>query len=183
MDDNRKQLAKKYEKIKLTVSISEGIVSFILLVLFVIAGYSKKLESYSYSFTNNSYIALLIFTLVILAVSTIISFPADYIFDFRLEHKFNLSNQTFGKWLTEKFKGTLVVGIISVPIGFLFYYLLRNYQLWWLYLACIVCVYTVLLAQIAPILIFPLFYKFKSVENEGLKEKIIQLCNKAGFKV
>src|SRR4030095_16856347 len=39
------------------------------------------------------------------------------------------------------------------------------------------------LAQIAPIIIMPIFYKFKPIENEGLKEKILNLCNKAGFKV
>ena len=61
MDENRKILAKKYEKIKLTIGISEGIGSFILIVLFVALGYSKELEKYAYSFTSNPYLALLIF--------------------------------------------------------------------------------------------------------------------------
>src|SRR5207244_4492708 len=65
----------------------------------------------------------------------------------------------------------------------LFYYLIRNYELWWLYLAIIVWIYSVLLAQIAPVLIFPLFYKFKPIENESLKERIMKLCEKVGFKV
>jgi hypothetical protein len=44
MDENRKLLAKKYEKIKLSVNITESIISFVLLILFLYFGYSKKLE-------------------------------------------------------------------------------------------------------------------------------------------
>jgi STE24 endopeptidase len=74
-------------------------------------------------------------------------------------------------------------GVIGAPIAFLFYWLISSYELWWLYLACIVWGYTVLLAQIAPVLIFPLFYKFSRIENEDLTGKLMALCEKAGFKV
>ena len=183
MDENRKQLAKKYEKTKLTVGIAEGIISFILLVLFVALGYSKELESYAYSYTGNSYLALLIFVFILGMINALISFPVDYYFGFRMEHKYGLSNQSFGGWIGDKIKGALVGSVIAAPIAFLFYYLLKNYTLWWLYLACVVWIYSIFLAQIAPILIFPIFYKFKPIESESLKEKILNLCQKAGFKV
>ncbi len=183
MDEKRKQLARQYEKIKLTVSITEGIVSFVLLLLFLWLGYSKKLELFAYSFTSNPYLALVIFGLVIGAVSSILSFPVDYFFGYRLEHTYGLSNQTFLGWISEKFKGALVGGVIGAPIAFLFYWLISSYELWWLYLACIVWGYSMLLAQIAPVVIFPLFYKFTALDNDGLKEKLLLLCNKAGFKV
>ena len=72
---------------------------------------------------------------------------------------------------------------IAAPIAFLFYWLISGYGLWWLYLACIVWVYSVLLAKIAPSLIFPLFYKFTPIENEELKNKLMLLCGNAGFKI
>ena len=183
MDDSRQILAKKYEKIKITVSISEGMVSFLLLILFVALGYSKELEKFSFGYTSNPYFALLIFGIVLALGGSILSLPVDYIFGFRLEHKFGLSNQALTGWITDKFKAMLVGAVIGAPIGFLFYYLLSSYALWWLYLACIVWVYSILLAQIAPVLIFPIFYKFKPIENDVLKERIIRLCEKAGFKI
>ena len=183
MDENRKKLAKRYERIKLTVNISEGLFSFILIVLFVLLGYSKKLENYSYSFTSNPYLALLIFTLILVLVNSIISFPVDYFLGFSLERKFGLSNQAFSGWLGEKIKGAAVGMVIAAPLGFLFYYLLKNYTLWWLYLACAILFYSILLARLAPVLIFPIFYKFKPLENENLTEKILKLCSKVGFKV
>jgi STE24 endopeptidase len=183
MDETRKQLAKKYEKIKLTVNITESILSFIILLVFVIAGYSKKLEVFVFQYTSNPYLALVYFGLIIGTVSSVLSFPVDYFFGFRLEHKFGLSNLTFAGWIKEKLKAALVGGIIAAPIAFLFYWLISSYELWWLYLACIVWGYTVLLAKIAPVLIMPIFYKFKPIENESLNKKLMELCDKAGFKV
>ena len=183
MDEARKALAKKYEKIKLTVGVIEGIFSFILLLLFVVLGYSKSLERYAFSYTANPYIALIIFGLVLGLVSSVLSLPVDYIFGFRLEHKFSLSNQTLKGWIVEKAKSALIGSVIGAPLAFLFYYLLCNYTLWWLYLAGIVWIYTILLAQIAPIVIMPLFYKFIPIENESLKERILKLCERVGFKV
>ena len=183
MDESRKQLAKKYEKIKLTVTVTEGVFSFILLVLFVALGYSKRLEIFVFEFTSNPYIALIYFGLIIGLISTIISFPIDYQFGFKLEHKFGLSNLTFWGWLKEKFKAGLVSMLIGIPIVFLFYWLISAYQNWWLYLAFFVLGYSVLLAQIAPVLILPIFYKIKPIENESLKGKISKLCNQIGFKI
>ena len=183
MDENRKQLAKKYSKIKLTVGITEGIISFIVLFLFITLGYSKKLELIVYGYTSNPYIALVYFGLIIGIVSSVISFPVDYFFGFRLEHKFGLSNLTFGGWILEKLKAALVGGVIAAPIAFLFYWLISSYEFWWFYLGCIVFGYSVLLAKVAPVIIMPLFYKFKPIENEVLKEKLLKLCDEAGFKV
>lgn len=183
MDENRKLLAKKYEKIKLSVNITESIISFLLLILFLYFGYSKKLEYFAFGYTSNPYLALVIYGLVLGIFSSIISFPVDYIFGFRLEHKFGLSNLTFTGWITEKLKGAMVGAVIGAPIAFLFYWLISNYELWWFYLGCIVFGYSVLLTQIAPVFIFPIFYKFTPIENEELKNKLMEFCSKAGFKV
>lgn len=183
MDENRKILAKKYEKIKLSVNIIESVLSLILLFAFLYFGYSKKLELVAFGYTSNPYIALVIYGLVIGLVSSVLSFPIDYFFGFRLEHKFGLSNLTFFGWIGEKAKAALVGAVIGAPIAFLFYWLISNYELWWFYLGCIVFGYSVILAQIAPVLIFPLFYKFTPIENEDIKNRLTELCSRAGFKV
>jgi STE24 endopeptidase len=183
MDEDRKKLAKKYEKIKLTVGITESIISAILIFLFLWLGYSKMLADYAFSFTSNSYAALVIFVFIIGLISSVLSFPLDYFFSFRLEHKFGLSNQKFIKWIEEGLKSLAVGIVLGTPILLLFYFMLLNYEQWWLWFGCVVMVYSVILAQIAPVVIFPLFYKFKSIDNETIKERILRLCDKAGFKV
>ncbi len=100
--------AKKYNNIKLAIGISEGIVSFILILLFVWLGYSKELENYLSEYFSNQYLLFLAFLFVLGLAGSILSFPISYYTGFYLEHKYNLSNQTFWKWILEGLKGLLV---------------------------------------------------------------------------
>jgi len=176
--------AKKYNNIKLAIGISEGIVSFVLLFLFVSLGYSLKLENYLSEFTSNPYLLFLTFILVIGFVGSVLSLPVSYYSGFYLEHKYNLSNQTFWKWILEGIKGLLVSLVIGIPILLTFYYILNTfYSLWWLPFAIIMFFISVLLSQIFPVLIFPIFYKITPIEDENLRERITTLANHAKLKV
>jgi STE24 endopeptidase len=186
MSDNtagRKEQAKKYEKVKLIAGITEGVLTFILILVMVISGFTGRLAEFSESYASNSYLQLLIFGALIGIITTLLSFPFDYFFGFRLEHKYGLSNLTFMGWIKEKAKGFAVGMLLGLPLIFLFYYLLTNYEYWWVIFGVIVTLYSVLLAQIAPVFIFPLFYKFNPIEDETLKEKILALCSRIGFKI
>ena len=176
--------AKKYNNIKLAVGISEGIVSFILILLFVWLGYSRELEMYLSNYVSNPYLLFIVYLFVIGFVGSILSFPVSYYSGFYLEHKYNLSNQTFWKWILEGLKGLLVSLIIGVPILLLFYFTLNQFgDLWWLPFATLMFFVSVVLSQIFPILIFPIFYKITPIENENLKERIKKLAHNAKLKV
>jgi STE24 endopeptidase len=56
-------------------------------------------------------------------------------------------------------------------------------NLWWLLFAIILFFLSVVLAQIVPILILPLFYKISPLQNEELKNRIQKLAQGAGIKV
>ena len=176
--------AKRYNNIKLAIGISKGIVSFIIIFLFVWLGYSLKLENYLSQFISNSYLLFICFILVVGFVSSILSFPVSYYSGFYLEHKYNLSNQTVGKWVWESFKGLLVSLIIGIPILLLFYFSLNQFgDIWWLPFAIIMFFVSVVLSQIFPILILPIFYKLTPIDNEELKERITALAKNVKIKV
>ncbi|MCZ7613508.1 MAG: hypothetical protein M5T52_08220 [Ignavibacteriaceae bacterium] len=140
-------------------------------------GYSKLLEDFLSNYFSNQYLLLLAFLLFVGIVGSVISFPITYYTGFYLEHKYNLSNQTFWKWIWENFKGLLVSLAIGVPILLTFYYILHTfYSFWWLPFAIIMFFISVVLSQIFPVLIFPIFYKVTPVENESLKERIQKAC-------
>lgn len=176
--------AKKYNNIKLAIGISEGIVSFILILLFVWLGYSKDLEFYLSRYFSNQYLLFLAFLFMVGLVGSIISLPINFYTGYYLEHKYNLSNQTFWKWILEGLKGLLVSLVIGVPILLTFYYILDTFNsLWWLPFAIIMFFISVVLAQIFPVIIFPIFYKITPIENEELKDRIKRLSMNAKLKV
>ena len=176
--------SKKYNNIKLTVSIVNGILTFLLLLLFVWGGYSKQLVNYISGLTNNSYVILILYVVVLSVLFTIIFFPLGYYSEFYLEHKFKLSNQTLFDWLWENTKETLVGAVIGIPLLLAFYYVLNTFgDLWWLPFAILLFFVSVVLAKIVPVFILPLFYKIKPIENNDLKEGIIKLSKDVNMKI
>ena len=176
--------AKKYNNIKLALGIGEGIISFILILLFVWLGYSHELEIYLSNYFSDPYALFLAYLFVIGFVGSLLSFPVSYYSGYYLEHKYNLSNQTFWKWIWENFKGLLVSLVIGIPILLIFYFVLNYFgPIWWLPFATIMFFFSVVLSQIFPIIILPIFYKLTPIEDETLKEKIKLLGQKAGIKV
>lgn len=136
------------------------------------------------SLTSNSYLVLLLFVVAIGAASSILFAPVSFYTDFYLEHKYNLSNQTFWKWIWEGTKETLVGSVIGIPILLLFYFVMNKFGInWWLPFAVLMFLISVVLAQIVPVIILPLFYKITPIENESLKERIVALSKDAGLKV
>ncbi len=176
--------SKKYNNVKLTISVSEAVLIFILTFLFLYLGYSKRLADYLYTFTESDYLVLILFSIITGLSVSIIFFPLNFYSSYILEHKYNLSNQTLLKYFTEGIKSTIVSGFIGLPILILFYFILKEFgDNWWLVFAVALFFISVILSQIFPIVIFPIFYKVKSIENEELKERIKTLADNAGLKV
>jgi STE24 endopeptidase len=175
---------KKYNNIKLAVGISKGVVSFILILLFVGLSYSTTLVDYLSGYISNSYLLFIAFVFAVGVATSILFAPVNYYTEYYLEHKYNLSNQTFIKWIIENLKGLLVSTLIGVPILLFFFYVLNEFgSMWWLPLAAGLFIISVVLGRIAPVLILPLFYKVSPIDNNELKERIERLAKDAGIKV
>ena len=176
--------AKKYSRIKLTLSLIGTMFSFIITLGIVVTGFSLRVENFAHSYTQSPYAALLLFGAVLGVLSGIISFPLSFYSGFVVEHRYNLSNQSFFQWLWEQGKAFLVSIPIAVPLMLLFYFFLREYQgLWWLPVATAMFVVSMLLSKIVPVFIMPLFYKFTPLENDALKERILSLCKNTRMNV
>ena len=84
----------------------------------------------------------------------------------------------------EGLKGLLVSLVIGVPVLLLFFYALNKYgAIWWLHMAYLLFILSILLARIVPIFILPLFYKITPLEDEDLVSRINKLAIDAGIKV
>ncbi len=176
--------SKKYNNIKLAVGIGKGIAGFILILLFVSSGLSSALQAYLSKEFPGTYLQFILFVGITGLAAGIIFFPVNYYTEFYLEHKDDLSNQTFFKWILEDLKSLLVSLAIGIPVLLIFFYSLNRFgQLWWLPFAIILFVISVLLARIVPVFILPLFYKITPLEDEDLKNRIQKLAIEAGIKV
>jgi STE24 endopeptidase len=134
--------------------------------------------------STNIYLSFLIFVLALDIFFSLVKFPFDYYADFVLEHRFALSNQSFTAWLGRKLKGALIGGILGVIVLIAFYFMLVHFpRLWWLVFAAFFFAFQVLVAQLFPTLILPLFYKLKPLANEGLHSRLEALVQKFGYRM
>jgi STE24 endopeptidase len=176
--------SKKYNRIKLTIGIAKGILTFLILFYFVASDLSFGLDFWLSDNIHNIYLKFLAYVFIVGAGLAVIFFPVNLYSGFYLEHKFNLSNQTFGKWIFENLKGLFVSLIIGTPILLFFYYSILEFeQMWWLPFAIVLFIVSVILARIVPVFILPLFYKITPIDNEELKSRIKRLSDEAGIKV
>ena len=176
--------SKKYNNTKLAIGIGKTIISFFLLYLFIDLGFSLVLQNYIQTFTENPYLIFIIFVFVIGIFSSVLFMPINIYTGFYLEHKYNLSNQTFFKYFIENVKSMLVGLVIGIPILLLFFYVINQFGgFWWLIFASAMFLISVVLSQIFPILIMPIFYKIIPLEDEELKTRITNLSKGAGIKV
>jgi len=176
--------SKKYNNTKLIIGIGKAVISFFLLYLFIAMGYSLSLQNYLQSFSENSYLVFILFVFTIGIFSSIIFMPINIYTEFYLEHKYKLSNQTFFKYFLENVKSLLVGLVIGIPILLLFFFVINQFgDLWWLVFASAMFLISVVLSQIFPIIILPIFYKILPLNDEELKSRISNLAKGAGIKV
>lgn len=181
---DKQKLAKKYSRIKQTLSVIETIIFFAIILILLFTGLSKELEKFAFSYTSNNYLAMLIFLGIIGIFESIVTFPLSFYSGYILEHKYKLSNQTLFRHFKEKFKGLLVGAVIGIPLILVFFFILQTYEnYWWVILGVFMFFISVIMGRLAPVLIFPIFYKFKPIENESLSARIMNLCKKTGVKI
>jgi len=176
--------SRRYNRIKRWLGISDFAIGIALLVVLLVTGWTGTLRDLAYRGAWQNYtIAVFLYVVMLMLISKLIGMPLDY-YGFRLEHRFHLSNQRMGSWLWDEVKGWLVGLLLATIVVELIYFLLRqDPQHWWLIAWAVFLALFVLLAQLAPVVLFPIFYKFEPLDNEELKRRLIVLSERAGTRV
>lgn len=176
--------AREYNRQRRMLSIADAGIGFAVLLLLVVTPWSAGLRDVAWRMSGETYALALFYYVVFLTTLTkLAGMPLDY-YGFRLEHRYHLSNQQVGSWLRDELKGWLLGLGIGALLAELIYFIIRQApQLWWMIAWLAFIVLFVFFAQIAPVLLFPLFYKFVPLENEELKQRLVRLGERAGAHV
>ena len=110
------------------------------------------------------------FLMVLLAVTVLDFAPTVYEGYFR-EHKYGLSNQTFGAWLGDFAKGLAVSTLLgSLLVMALFAVVRRLPKTWWLWGAGVSLAFSVFGLIIAPVFVAPLFNHYTPLKDGPIKQ-------------
>jgi STE24 endopeptidase len=176
--------SRRYNRIKRWLGVADFGLGILLLILLLVTGWSGTLRDAAYRGASQNYsFAVFLYVLMLMLISKTLGAPLDY-YAFRLEHRYHLSNQKLRSWLWDEFKGVLVGLVLATVVVELLYFLIRQVpQHWWLVAWAAFLGLFVLLAQLSPIVLFPIFYKFEPLENEELKKRLVILSERTGTRV
>lgn len=176
--------AHRYNLIRRWLGIADFATGFLFLILLLVTHWSDWLRDLAYRWGFQSYtVALFIYLFFLLAISKVLGVALDY-YGFRLERGFKLTNQKLSSWAWDQVKEFLVGLVIGGIVVELLYFTIRQWpQHWWLLAWSLFMALFILLAQLAPVVLFPIFYKFEPLENEDLRRRLVVLSERAGTRV
>jgi len=175
---------RRYNRIRRWLGMADALIGFLLLVVLLVTGWTGKLRDLAYLGAGQHYfLAVFLYVLMFSVIIKVLSAPLDYL-GFRLEHKYNLSNQKMRSWLWDELKGWLVGLIFGTVFVEIIYAIIRIApQRWWMIAWAVFVGLFLLMAQLAPVVLFPLFYKFEPLNNDSLRERLTRLGERAGTRV
>jgi STE24 endopeptidase len=186
IDPEKQKQAKQYARIRRRLWLMDTALGGIYLLAWLLFGWSRALAAWLKTITPNDWLLVLGFVAIFGGIAFVLELPLDYYSGFSLPHRFGQSSQDLKGWVTDQLKGLL----INIPIGLivieLIYLALRTTGgWWWLWTAGGMLVFTVLLSNLAPILIMPLFNKFVPLgdEHAELADRLMKLAERANTKV
>jgi STE24 endopeptidase len=186
LDPQKQDQAKEYARLRRRLMLLDLGLAAVYAVLWLAAGWSAALRDFLYGQTANEWLVVAGFVLVFGGIYFLIDLPLGYYSGYILPHRYDLSNQSLGEWFLDQAKGVLVGGILGLVVIEIVYFVLRvSPDLWWLWTGLILLLFNVILANLAPVLLMPLFFKFTPLEEEHsqLVARLMNLADRAGTKV
>lgn len=176
--------ARRYNRIRRWLEISELVFGFAFLVILLFTGWSGTLRDFAYRLGFQNYsLSIFLYVLLLLLISKVLGIGLDY-YGFRLEQRFKLSNQNLRAWAWDEVKGFLVALVLGTIVVELLYFTIRQWpQRWWMLAWAMFMVLFVVLAQLVPVVLLPIFYKFEPLDNEDLRRRLVVLSERSGTRV
>ena len=178
LDPGRQALARRYEREKRLLGLAGSAWSLILLLAFYYSGISGRLAS-----QPGLVRAFLVYGATFLAWMTVLGLPLGYCSGFIREHQWGFSTQTPAGWLLDQVKGFLVGLILGwIGLALLLLIMARFGALWWLVAGLGTALVGVVMSTLAPVVIMPLFHRYKPITDETLTRPLAEILAREGLK-
>lgn len=186
LDQNRQKKAKEYSRISRRLMLLDLAVTALFALAWLVFGWSTALRDWLLQITSNPWLLVLLYAVVFGGIYYLISIPLSYDSGFVQPHRYDQSNQTLTGWITDQVKGLAVGGVLGSIVLSVIYLVLRTYpDTWWIWASILLLLFSVVMAILAPVLLFPLFYKFVPLGEEyaELVDRLTKLSERAGTRV
>jgi glycerophosphoryl diester phosphodiesterase/Zn-dependent protease with chaperone function len=183
--------ASRYHRLRRRAELLGTISAGLVLLILLLTNASLQLREYAAIVANTVMPAgfeetgtAIFFTLALALFLHIVELPFAYYQGYALEHRYGLSNQLLPHWIADQAKGALLGLVFAVLGATIVYAALRaTPEWWWLLSAAVFAIAMIALAQLAPVVLLPLFYRFKPLDRPALVDRLMALANRANTQI
>jgi len=178
-DVERQVTARRLRSLRIRLSAIRMAVAVALTLILVLGG-AGAVRDRVLSLPVPSWAATVTFLVVLFALVMVVDLPFRYVGGYRWERAFDLSSQRFTGWMKDLAK-SLGLGLGStVAAGSVLLWLLAVWPTWWWLIAwALGLAISVVLAFIAPIILVPIFYRFRPLDDPALRARFESLAARA----
>jgi STE24 endopeptidase len=143
---------------------------------------SSRMRDIAAAITRYRWLQVPIYAVQYLVVTTVVTLPLVVYEGFFREHKYGLSNQSFGQWAGE-FGIAFAIQVIAAAIVLTLIYAAARAakRSWWIWGAGITVVFLVVMVAVGPVFIEPLFNKYTPLPDSATRNAVLSLARSQGI--
>ena len=175
--------AALYNQAKRRHAFAQGIL-WVLFLLYLLEGSAHEIRRLVMTVGGGPVVWVGLYFVIFAGIFELISLPFTVASGYFVEKKFDQLTQTAKAWIWDLIKAQamgMLLGLIAVEL--LYVFIRSAGAWWWLWAGGAFALFFIILAQITPILILPVFYKFRKMDDQPLTDRLMTLCRRAGEKV
>ena len=177
--------ATRYHRLGRRAGILSSLWTGLILLGLLFLGASTSLRDWASSIAGDSpTLIVALYVLVLSFALDIAVLPFSFYRGFLLERRYGLATETVPHWLKDHVKAVLI-GLLFAELGAMFvYFMLRHWpEYWWVLAGVGYSLVIVILVNLAPVVLLPLFYTFKPLGKAALRDRLTALASKAGARI
>ena len=176
--------AKRYSRTRLAVLLASTGWSVARLVWFASDRRAARLKAAVAREVPDTRLAAPAFIALTAVLSWMASLPLAYLGGHIVERRFGLTKQSSRSWFGDQLKGLLLGVLLQTPLlTAAFAVIRRRPRDWWLILAGATVPLMVVLSNLGPVLLMPLFNRFELLRDNALRSRIQALAARSGIRI
>lgn len=164
------------------IMVLDTIAAVLLAWLLLARGWSRRWRELAERKLRSPFAQAFVYVPIYALVSAALLFPLGWFSEYFTEHRFGLSNQSFGAWFFEYLLSGIVTALLlALFVGLLYVVIRRSGERWWAWGAGVSIAFMMFMLLIAPVYVAPLFNEYRPMDEGPLKERILSIARANGM--
>ncbi len=176
----------RYHRLRRRADLLGTAAAGLVLLALIVSGAGSQMREWAAAVSSfipggfDDAMTVALYAVMVMVLLQLVELPVAFYQGFLLEHRYGLSTQTGRHWLSDQAKGVMLGTGLTVLAASVVFLTLREWPgWWWLVSAATFAIAMVGLARLAPVLLLPIFYRFKPLDRPALVQRLLGLARKA----